>query len=231
MTTARLGAAAAVVAALAWSVFLLDVVTGPPGFTTYGFVSELESSSSPGAGLFRTGDLVAGLALLVLAAVLARGRTGLRREVVAAGLVGLTGVSALLDAAHGMSCAGAAPGRCAADVDTVGAMLGALVDVHTASAVLAFLGTGLGPVLLGSAVGRAGRPGWGWASITCGVVVAGCGLLDVAALLAGADVGVLERVRTVVTSVWLLGVAALLLLDRAPVHEVRATAGRGGVRT
>lgn len=230
MTAARTGAAAAVVAALAWSAFLLDVRLGPPGFTTHGFVSELSTPGAPGAAVFRSGDLLAGLALLVLAAVLARTPCAARRTPVAAGLVAATGVAAVLDAAVGMSCAGAAPGACADDARTLGGMLATLADVHTLSAVLAFVGTGAAPVLLGSALVRAGRPCWGWAGVGFGVAVALAGLADLGLLLAGADVGLLERVRTVVTSLWFAGVGALLLAP-APADRTRAAGRREGVRT
>lgn len=215
------GAGAAAVAALAYSAFLLEGWLDPAGWSTQGFISELSEPGHPGAAVYRWADRLAGVALVLAALVLARAVAGLRHGRAAAVLLGLVGAGSLLDAAVGMGCDPSVDAACEASVHTVGGMLGALADVHTLSALLAFVGCSAGPVLLGVAV-AARRPRLARACTALGAVVGVLGAADLVLLLVGADPGAAERLRTLASSGWFLAVAVLLV--RAPARRDAAPA-------
>lgn len=205
---ARLGAGAAVLAALCYSSFLLSPFT-QPGAARRGFISELELAGQPWSWLYRLSDVVAGLSMLATAATLWWLTSRAFHSRWASVLLALAGLGSMVDGASGMRCEVTATSSCAV-ASTAGGLLGELSAVHTDSGLAGLAGIAGGAVLLGLAsVPR--WPAFGRISLGLGLCVAATGLLDLALLLANADIGIVERVRTLLSSGWLLLIAGWLL--------------------
>lgn len=192
--------AASAVAALSYSSFLLAPVLRP-GVSSRGFVSELELTGQPYAWFFRLTDVAAGLGVLLLAACLRRSGERRRQESAGLALLALTGVASILDGISSMGCDPLGNPACARSEQSVGGLLGQLAALHSDTGLAGFAGAAAGAILLGAACYDR-RPSLGTAQVLLGVLVAGCGLADVALLLAGRDLGQVERVRTLATSLW-----------------------------
>lgn len=207
-----LGPVVGVGAGLCYSSFLLAPVLRP-GVPNHGFVSELEFPGQPFAWFFRLTDVVAGLAVLILTLGLAaRVRLG-RAGTVGLGLLALTGLASVLDGASSMGCDPFHDAACARAEQSVGGLLGQLSALHSDTGLAGFAGAAAGAILLGAKVYDR-RPAPGLAQILLGILVAGCGLADLVLLLAGRDLGGVERVRTVATSAWFVVLGMLLGSDR-----------------
>lgn len=205
---ARLGAGAAVLAALSYSSFLLSPLTRS-GSARRGFISELELAGQPWSWLYRLSDVLAGLAMLLTAAALWWLPTPAVRRRGACVLLALAGLGSMVDGASSMRCEATATSPCAV-ASTTGGLLGELGAVHTDSGLAGLAGIAGGAVLLGL-VSEPRWPVFGRLSLGLGLCVAATGLLDLALLLANADIGLVERVRTLLSSGWLLLVGGWLV--------------------
>jgi hypothetical protein len=200
---ARMGAALALFAAIAYSAFLISPLTQPAGARRVEFISELEVAGHPWSWLYRLADVGAGLAIVGTAAAVRavlgrRPGTGL-----GCALLGLAGIASVIDGATSMRCDAAGGSSCTVAEHTAGGLLSELTALHTDSGLAGLLGVAAAAVLLGRVM-VAGWPSWGRVSVAFGVAVASTGLLDVVLLLLGADVGIAERIRTLLTSGWLV---------------------------
>jgi len=197
----RLGAGAAVLAALCYSSFLLSPLTGADS-TRRGFISELEAAGQPWSWLYRLSDVVAGLAMLATAASMWSLLARLPRARWACALLATAGLGSVVDGASNMRCEVTATASCAV-AHTAGGLVGELSAVHTDSGLANLIGIAGGAVLLG-VLARPCWPVFGPLSLGLGLCVAATALLDLALLLAGADIGSAERLRTLLSSGWLL---------------------------
>ncbi|MDQ6776698.1 MAG: DUF998 domain-containing protein [Actinomycetota bacterium] len=204
------GASAALIAAPAYSSFLLGGWLLPPAERGSAFISELEVSSRPYSWLFRLCDVVAGVAIIAAAVVLYRVLAGYRRAGAAVTAVAVLGMTSVVDGTTTMACLPSVDPRCAAAEHNASGLVGQLIAVHTDSGVLGFLAAAAAAVLLGflliPTVPVAGR-----LSLIVGLLLASSGLADVALLLRSADIADVERVRTVLTSVWLASLPVVML--------------------
>jgi hypothetical membrane protein len=212
------GGIAAIIAAVCYSSFLLSPWTHAASPAGNGFISELEDPGRPFAWLYRTSDVLAGLGVLIAAWALYRLIGGRRGSAVAAGLVALTGVSSILDAATGMQCDPNTSARCARGEHTAFGLLGQLAAVHTDTGLLGFIGSALGAVVLGAVLGRRWTA-WGRLSTAAGIGIATCGLADLILLLMSGSIGTTERARVLLTSAWLLIIGVFLLGQRAAARK------------
>jgi hypothetical protein len=197
------GAVLALFAALAYSAFLASPLTQPAGPRRVEFISELEVPGHPWSWLYRLADVGAGLAMLGTALAI---RAVLRRRPgtgLGCALLGLAGIASVIDGATSMRCDASTGSSCTVAEHTAGGLLSELTVPHTDSGLAGLLGVAAAAVLLGRVL-VVRSPGWGRLSIGFGIAVASTGLLDVALLLVGADVGTAERTRTLLTSGWLV---------------------------
>jgi len=138
-------------------------------------------------------------------------------------LFALAGASSILDAATSMQCDPDTSARCAQGEHTAFGLIGQLVNPHTDSGLLGFIGGAAGASVLGAVV--AGRwAGWGRLQIALGIGIASCGLADIILLLASSSIGWTERIRVLLTSGWFLATGLFLLHEhivsrRAPIPE------------
>lgn len=198
-----LGYLAAWVAALSYSSFLLSPLTSAGMMTGRGFVSELEASGTAYAWLYRSLDVVAGLSIIVLVFLLWRSVGDRRRARVAMILLGLVGLSSIVDGITSMRCNPTLDRVCAAGEGTVSGLFGQLTSVHTDTGLIGFAGAGAAAILLG-AVLMEERVRGSVAQLSAGVAIAVCGLVDLLLLLAHRDLGAVERIRILITSAWFL---------------------------
>jgi hypothetical protein len=133
------------------------------------------------------------------------------------------------DAVTTMGCAPSLSAACRAQDDSVTGLLGQTLQAHTLSGLAGFLGAAGGMVLLGFAV-RDRAVAWGTASVTTGFVLAGAGLIDVGMLVAQGPFGLIERLRAVLVSVWLLGLAAFLYRRGGPGRRRGGRSAAAGAR-
>jgi hypothetical protein len=215
-------------AALCYSSFLLAPVLRP-GLADRGFISELESPGQPFGWLFRLTDVVAGLAVLVLTAALGRRRRLHRSGRVGMLLLALTGLASVLDGASSMRCDPLRNAACAQSEQSVAGLLGQLEALHSDTGLVGFAGAAAGAILIGAA-SYDRRPFWAIAQLSVGVLIAGCGLVDLLLLLVGRDLGGVERVRTLATSAWFLLLGGLLMGTGPSESEPAATRSTGRSR-
>jgi hypothetical protein len=110
----------------------------------------------------------------------------------------------MLDAATSMQCDPNTSARCAQGEHTALGLISQLVNLHTDSGLLGFVGGAAGASVLGVVV--AGRwAGWGRLQIAVGIGIASCGLADIMLLLAGSSI------RVLLTSGWFLVIGLFLL--------------------
>ncbi|MCW2527897.1 MAG: hypothetical protein JWM76_2757 [Pseudonocardiales bacterium] len=208
-------AIAACLAAVTYSAFLLDRWTGTPRDPGREFISQLELPGQPWNWLFRLSDIVSGISIGVTAiafSVVLGYRDGIRPNArVGIWLLFLTGLASTADGATTMHCADALSATCGVDATTPSAMLAQLVDAHADSGVVGLVGAAAAAILLGS-VFVEHNPVLGRVSIILGTGIAVTGLLDVVLLAHGVDIGVVERLRILLTSAWLFTVAAVAAL-------------------
>jgi len=208
-----IGGAAAIIAALCYSSFLLSPWLDPGSPAANGFVSELEDPGQPFAWLYRTSDVVAGLGILVAAWAVWPLVAGRRWAKAGVALLALTGIGSLLDPAASMQCDPSVSASCAQAEHTAVGLLRQLLVLHTDSGLLGFAGSAAGAAVLGLVL--AGRwPFWGRLQVALGIAMASCGLADIVLLLVGASIGTAERVRILLTSGWFASIGFFLLTQR-----------------
>lgn len=226
--TRRVSAIAAVMAATLYSSFLLSYLVGGP--RQVNFVSELERPGAPYAGWYRASDLIAGVLMLLIARACWPGRTGRTSTRWAALSLVVVGACSMLDGLSSMDCATSVQGACALDDHSASGLLRQLVVGHTLSGLAGFMAAGIGAACCARAawarqaaqpLPRPGAPStsdaWQYASGSSAawwmrvhiVLAAGigiCGLGDLMLLLGQVDVGLVERVRVVLVSLWIAAV-------------------------
>ena len=217
-TERRFSAAAAVVAAVCYSSFVMERWTQSTVSGSRSFISSLEASGEPWAWLYRTTDVVAGAAMLIVAWALRR-RLGRRPgTTIAAVLLMLAGICSIIDGATSMRCSGSIDAPCAVAERHPLGMLSQLYALHVDSGVGGLIGLCGAAILFGAALTRSPttmRVGRWW--IALGALVGVSGLADVVVLMSGGDIGVVERIRTLLSSAWLLAVYWEIRRDRLPV--------------
>ncbi len=226
------GAGAALIGALAYSSFLLGGWLLPPAQRGSAFISEAEVSGRPFSWLFRLCDVLAGVAIIAVAVVLYRVLAGYRQAgaaVAAMTALAVLGTSSVVDGITTMACLPSVDPSCAAAEHNASGLVRQLVEVHTDSGVFGFLAAAAAAVLLGFLLIPT-VPILGRLSLIVGLLLASSGLLDVALLLRSADVADVERVRTVLTSVWLASLP-VVMLRRGPGGPLGDAAGPGRSRT
>jgi hypothetical protein len=243
-----IAAATCWVTAVAYSSFLFAGLAGSRLPVARSYVSELEAAGQPHRGLFRLSEVLSGLGLIVLAALAARLLPRTRTCVAGCGLLAAAGVGSLFDAANSMTCAPSIDVVCRDRQDTAAGLVHQVTQAHTASSLVGFLATAVAVLLLGAAVSAADTV-FARVSIGCAILTGLTGLSDLALILAHSAVGISERARISVFSLWLLTLGVRLLRPpalglthkrsgsgvtrRAEVPEVRlkpATAVRGAPR-
>lgn len=208
-----IGAYSALFAAPTYSSFLLSRWTRPAASRGAAFISELEAPGQPYNWLFRLSDIASGLAIVVTALGVFVLLEQQRRANLVAVLVACVGVGSLIDGTTTMSCAPSVDQRCAAAESTASGLLQQLNQLHTDSGLIGFLSAATGAVLLGMTL-MVSSPRWGRLMIAIGLTIAATGLLDICLLLAGADIGTTERLRTLLTSAWLAAIGVALIRAR-----------------
>ena len=208
-----IGAYSALFAALTYSSFLLSRWTRPAASRGAAFISELEAPGQPYNWLFRLSDIASGLAIVVTALGVFILFEQQRRAKLVAVLVACVGVGSLIDGTTTMSCTPSVDQRCAAAESTASGLLQQLNQLHTDSGLIGFLSAATGAVLLGMTL-MVSSPRWGRLMIATGLTIAATGLLDIFLLLAGADIGTTERLRTLLTSAWLAAIGVVLIRAR-----------------
>ena len=206
-----IGGAAGLVAALAYSSFVLARALGSTLDPLRSYVSELGAPTQPASAFFRATDLVAGVLIVVLAVALRGSLPRDWRRDAGTGALGLAGVASIFDGWNPMECAPSIDLVCRRREDSMG-LLGQLREPHTLSSVagvvaviasMAVLGH-----LLGSEHGR--RRPFGVFGQVVALVVTGLSLAEMPLTTANPGVGLLERVHVLCVSGW-IAVLALLL--------------------
>lgn len=193
----------AAVAAVLYSSFLLTYLTGSG--RSADFVSELERPGAPYAAWYRASDVVAGIAMLALAWLCrslfpGRGvRPAVRWAVVA---VTAVGVASMLDGASSMDCVSSVTSRCDLGDHSVVGLLRQLVVGHTLSGLVGFAAAGMGAAWCARAAWSSSNDLWMRVHIVLGAGIGLCGLADLVLLLGQIDVGLVERVRILLVSLW-----------------------------
>jgi hypothetical membrane protein len=205
---------AGLVAALAYSSFLL---AGPLGSTldpTTSYVSELGARMQPASAFFRATDMVAGGLIVILAAALRRDLARDWRRDVGTAALGLAGAASVFDGWKPMDCAPSIDRACRLREDAMG-LLGQLREPHTVSSVTGVVAAIVSMSVLGSLLGserRHRRPGrFGQVAA---VVSAGLSLAELPLTTADPGVGLIERLFVLCVSAWIAALGLLLLLPR-----------------
>ena len=209
-----LGAVAAFVAAVSYSSFLAERWTHSTLSGSRAFISSLEAAGQPWAWAYRLSDVVAGVAMTLVAVVLWRRFGRGRTSVTAAVLLAVAGVSSVIDGATSMRCSGTIDAACAAAERNPTGMLSQLGDLHVDSGVGGLVGVCGAAILFGAGLrGSVARDRMGRCWVLLGALVGLSGLADVVVLLAGGDIGIVERFRTLTSSLWLVAVGGWLLVS------------------
>jgi hypothetical protein len=215
-----------VVAALAYSSFLL---AGPLGSTldpTTSYVSELGARTQPASVFFRATDMVAGGLIIVLATALWSGLArDWRREVGTAALE-LAGAASVIDGWKPMDCTPSIDQACRLREDAMG-LLGQLREPHTVSSVTGVVAAIASMAALGSLLGcERRRRRLGLFGQVAAFVTAGLSLAELPLTTADPGVGLIERI--VVLCAWIATLGLLLLPRRR--HRPASSAALAGVR-
>ncbi len=202
-------AALSILAALLYSSFLLSYLLDSGEHAD--FVSELERPGAPYAGVYRTCDVVAGLALVALAWMCRPGSGARRSEWGVCGALAAVGIGSLLDGGTSMDCESGSTSTCELNAHSVGGLLQQLLVGHTLSGLLGFIAAAIGAACCARAAAF-GTPRavaaarWMRLHIVLAAGMGLCGLADLAFLLADAEVGAVERARVLMASLWIVAV-------------------------
>ena len=197
--------ATAVLAALAYVLWVIGPWLNPGLDHVNGYVSELAARDQPFSWLFRAGDLVAGT-FAVVTAVMALAVRARRPPLVTIGWLGVAvfGVATIVDS-------GLTPMTCAPYVDTTCALaeragtLPLTHELHAATSSVAVGGAIAGMVGLSAVPGITRRHGPTLLKLEIGATV-----LTLAAMLLGAYTGVAQRVQVAGISAWLVVLAVAI---------------------
>jgi hypothetical protein len=204
---------AGLVAALAYSSFLL---AGPLGSTldpTTSYVSELGARTQPASAFFRATDMVAGGLIVILGAALRRDLARDWRRDVGTAALELAGAASVFDGWKPMDCAPSIDRACRLREDAMG-LLGQLREPHTVSSVTGVVAAIVSMAVLGSLLGsEPGRRRLGRFGQVAAVVSACLSLAELPLTTADPGVGLLERLFVLCVSAW-IAVLGLLLVPR-----------------
>ncbi|MFD9606196.1 DUF998 domain-containing protein [Streptomyces sp. NPDC059970] len=222
--TFRLGALGGMIGAITYSSFLLEALfrTGLNPLSSY--ISELSVPGRPYAFLFRTGDMIAGCGLLILAMALARRLPASPPRTWGCLALAISAAASIADGLWPMPCAPSADPACrATDSTDLGQQLR---QVHTLSSLTEFTGVILAMLLLGMALHRTGRRRPARWSLAAGVATALLGSLEITMVLTGVRwAGLPERAQVLLVSAWCAAMARLLVRTApacAPRRDVMA---------
>ena len=222
---ARLAAAATCwVTALCYSSFVFAAWCGSRLPVSRSYVSELEAVGQPDRTLFRLSDVVSGLGLVVLAILAVPLLSPGVAARIACGLLGVAGIASLFDAANSMSCAPSIDAVCRSHQDTASGLITQVTQAHTTSSLVGFLATAGVLLMFGtaatvcSAEPDATGPAFARTSMAAAIGTAVLGLVDVVLILTNSVIGISERARILVFSLWLL-VLGVQLQRSARVRE------------
>ena len=208
------GGLAGLVAALAYSSFLL---AGPLGSTLdprNSYVSELGVPTQAASWFFRSTDVVAGGLMVVLAVALRGSLPRDWRRGVGTTALGLVGVSSVFDGWKPMACTPSIDRACRLREDAMG-LLGQLREPHTVSSVTGVVAAIVSMAALGHLLAsvrghrRLGRYGQATALVAVGLSVA-----ELPLTTADPGVGLIERLFVLGVSAWIATLGLLLLPPR-----------------
>jgi len=118
------------------------------------------------------------------------------------------GIATIADGATQMACAPSIDVVCRDQEESVHGLLAQLAQLHTVSGLIGFAAATSAMLLIGTATEtRVFRR----FSIGCGLGVAGLGLIDIPLLLTNSVIGLGERGRILLISIWLAGLGARML--------------------
>lgn len=223
-----IGSVAGIVSAVAYSSFLFGPAAHSHLPVASSFISELEADGQPYAGLFRLSDIISGLLIVALAAVLYQLVPRERALSVGCLLTAAMGLASVADGATTMGCAPSLDAACAQKDSTVLGLLSQTFESHTLSGLAGFLGGAGGMFLIGIAVRRS-SPVWGGASVWLACALGAVGVLDLVLLAINHWFGVAERARPLLVSLWLLGTACYLVVGSSTTslrRSARSAAAR-----
>lgn len=201
---------AGLVAALAYSSFLLAGPLGSRLDPTTSYVSELGARTQPASGFFRATDMVAGGLIVVLAAALRRDLARDWRRDVGTAALGLAGAASVFDGWKPMDCAPSIDRACRLREDAVG-VLGQLREPHTVSSVTGVVAAIVSMAVLGSLLGsEPRRRHLGRFGQVAAVVSAGLSLAELPLTTADPGVGFIERLFVLCVSAWIAALGLLL---------------------
>jgi hypothetical membrane protein len=208
------GGLAGLVAALAYSSFLL---AGPLGSTLdprNSYVSELGAATQPGSWFFRSTDVVAGGLMVVLAVALHGSLPRDWRRVVGTTALGLAGASSVFDGWYPIECTPSIDRACRLREDAMG-LLGQLREPHTVSSVTGVVAAIVSMAALGHLLASVpGHRSLGRCGQAAALVATGLSLAELPLTTADPGVGLIERIFVLCVSTWIAALALLLL------HEV-----------
>ncbi|MBO1414559.1 DUF998 domain-containing protein [Streptomyces sp. FH025] len=208
-------AAVGLLASAAYSSFPLQWVVGSRLSVIRSYVSELSVTGQPGALVFRVGDVIGGVGLVVLAAGLAASCVRGSRSAVAAVLaLVVTGLGSAADGVWPMPCAPSADPVCRGlDRSSLTAQL---AQTHTLTSLSEFTAAVIAAVLFGAVLLRSpGHHRLGLFTLAAGLAVGTLGLGEIVMVLTGSRViGVPERVQVLLVSLFCAALSLHLLRRR-----------------
>jgi Protein of unknown function (DUF998) len=209
-----LGGLCGMVAAVAYSSFILEYALGSPLDPVNSYVSELEASGQPASGFFRTTDVVAGTLIVVLAATLwtylQRSLPPTRRIVVGCVALAIFGIACVMDALAPIRCTPSTDLRCRSQEMT--SLLAQLREPHTISSAVGISAAVIGILAVGSLLSRSAvGNALGRVTMTAGAVGTAMAVVILPLIMVWRWVGLVERIQVVAISAGIASLAVLLL--------------------
>ena len=215
-------------AAATYSSFPLAGWAHSPLPATTSLVSELEATGQPHHLFFRLTGVLSGIAILAVAALCTRCLPPTTRARSGCVLLAVLGIATIADGATQMACAPSIDVVCRDQEESVHGLLAQLAQLHTVSGLIGFAAATSAMLLIGTATEPRTRV-FRLVSIGCGLGVASLGLIDIPLLLTNSVIGLGERGRVLLISIWLAGLGAWMLAQAFPrCGCVRS--GGGGMR-
>jgi hypothetical protein len=223
-----IGGLAGLVAALAYSSFLL---AGPLGSTldpVNSYVSELGAPTQPASTFFRSTDVVAGGLIVVLAVALRGSLPRDWRRGAGTMALGLAGASSVFDGWHPIDCTPSIDAACQMREDAMG-LLGQLREPHTVSSVTGVVAAIASMAALGHLLAsERGHRRLGLCGQVAALVTTGLSLAELPLTTADHGVGLIERIFVLCVSTWIAALALLLLHEVAGYRQARWRARASG---
>jgi lycopene cyclase domain-containing protein len=197
-------------AAATYSSFLLAGWAHSPLPATTSLVSELEATGQPHHLFFRLTGVLSGIAILAVAALCTRCLPPTTRARSGCVLLTVLGIATIADGATQMACAPSIDVVCRDQEESVHGLLAQLAQLHTVSGLIGFAAATSAMLLIGTATETRTRV-FRLFSIGCGLGVASLGLIDIPLLLTNSVIGLGERGRILLISIWLAGLGVRML--------------------